>query len=169
VETRPTIRSESADVVFVTAEVRFELELGGRMPTSEEILRHLGVPFAVRVETLADDLDRDETDPVRRVCGGPVSRESAVAEAIERVIDDDADLARATNAALPATQEELAYWCLQHPAPGMLIRTVPEPNGQVLAADSAASCLGITWPYAPSALDGHLATRSTRASFGPVS
>jgi hypothetical protein len=27
----------------------------------------------------------------------------------------------------PATQTELAYWSLQHPAPGTLVRTVPDP------------------------------------------
>jgi ERCC4-related helicase len=91
----------------------------------------------------------ERIEALRQLDAARQRQASAVADAIERVIDDNADLARATTAALPATQEELAYWCLQHPAPGMLIRSVPEPNGQVLAADGAASCLAITWPYAP--------------------
>jgi hypothetical protein len=48
-----------------------------------------------------------------------------------------------------AGKRELARWCLLHPAPGMQIRTVPEPGTTALAADGAAGCLGITWPYAP--------------------
>jgi hypothetical protein len=49
----------------------------------------------------------------------------------------------------PATQAELAYWCLQHPAPGMQVRGVPEPGTDRLATDGTAGCLAITWPYAP--------------------
>jgi hypothetical protein len=49
----------------------------------------------------------------------------------------------------PATQAELGYWCLQHPAPGMQIRSVPEPGLGRLAPDGTLGCLSITWPYAP--------------------
>ncbi len=91
----------------------------------------------------------ERTEALRQLDAAQQRQASAVANAIERVIDDDADLALATTAALPATQHELAYWCLQHPAAAMLIRSIPEPNGQMLVADGAASCLAITWPYAP--------------------
>ncbi len=49
----------------VTARVVFELELQEGVPVSDEdVARHLQAPFDSRVETLADDLDRDPTDPM---------------------------------------------------------------------------------------------------------
>jgi ERCC4-related helicase len=73
----------------------------------------------------------------------------AVATAIEG-LTPELDGAGPTPAAEPSvTQAELAYWCLQHPAPGMQIRTVPEPGTGFLAADGTAGCLAVTWPYAP--------------------
>jgi ERCC4-related helicase len=73
----------------------------------------------------------------------------AVATAIEGLTPDldGAGTTQATDP--PATQAELAYWCLQHPAPGMQIRTVPEPGTDRLATDGTTGCLAITWPYAP--------------------
>lgn len=50
---------------------------------------------------------------------------------------------------LAVTQEELAYWSRQHPAPGMQVRSLPEPDSEALAMDGTAGCLAITWPYAP--------------------
>lgn len=91
----------------------------------------------------------ERTEALRQLDAARQRHASAVADAIERVIDDDADLALATTLTLPATQQELAYWCLQHPAAGMLIRSTPEPNMQVLSTDGATSCLAIIWPYAP--------------------
>jgi superfamily II DNA or RNA helicase len=76
----------------------------------------------------------------------------AVATAIEGLTPDLDGAGPTSVAEPPATQAELAYWCLQHPAPGMQIRSVPEPGTTALAADGTAGCLGITWPYAPSHL-----------------
>jgi len=65
----------------------------------------------------------------------------------------------------PATQAELAYWCLQRPAPGMQVRSVPEPGMNTLAVDGTAGCLTITWPYAPP----HLGIGSTEEVLGTFS
>ena len=35
------------------------------------------------------------------------------------------------------TQEQLAAWCLSHPAPGMHIQTVPEPGSLALLGGAA--------------------------------
>jgi hypothetical protein len=40
----------------------------------------------------------------------------------------------------PATRVELAYRCLQRPAPGMQVRTVPESGTDYLAMDGTAGC-----------------------------
>jgi hypothetical protein len=64
----------------------------------------------------------------------------------------------------PATQAELTYWCLQHPAPGMQVRTVPETGTDRLAADETAGCLAVTWPYAPPPL-GIGSTEEALATF----
>lgn len=55
-------------------------------------------------------------------------------------------------AALPATQTQLAGWCLAHPAPGMGIRSLPEPGLPTVAADGRRACLGITWLNVPAEL-----------------
>lgn len=106
----------------------------------------------------------ERSEALRQLDAARQRQASPVADAIERVIDDDATLGPASPAELPATQQELAYWCLQHPAPGMQIRSVPEPDGQALAADGAASCLAITWPYSPPHL-GISGTEEVLATF----
>jgi len=52
----------------------------------------------------------------------------------------------------PTTQDQLAAWCLAHPAPGMRITTVPEPGLEAVAPDGRRACLAITWAYAPAEL-----------------
>ena len=54
--------------------------------------------------------------------------------------------------AVPATQEQLATWCLAHPAPGMRVNRVPEPGNSAVAQDPAQACLSISWPQAPPTL-----------------
>jgi len=49
----------------------------------------------------------------------------------------------------PVTQEQLAAWCLSHPASGMRIQVVPEPGTNSVVNDGTQACLSITWPYAP--------------------
>src|SRR5262245_30040743 len=73
----------------------------------------------------------------------------AVATAIEGLTPDLDGAGPMSATEPPATQAELAYWCLQHPAPGMQVRTVPEPGTERLATDGTAGCLAVTWPYAP--------------------
>ena len=75
-------------------------------------------------------------------------RPPAVADALERVVASD-DLPPASQEPPPVTQEQLAAWCLSHPAPGMRILTVPEPGTSTATADGTQGCLSLTWPYAP--------------------
>lgn len=49
----------------------------------------------------------------------------------------------------PITQDQLAAWCLSHPASGMRIQVVPEPGTNSVVNDGTRGCLSITWPYAP--------------------
>jgi hypothetical protein len=49
----------------------------------------------------------------------------------------------------PVTQEQLAAWCLGHPAPGMRILAVPEPGAGTATGEGTRGCLSIIWPYAP--------------------
>ncbi len=48
----------------------------------------------------------------------------------------------------PVTQEQLAAWCLAHPAPGMRILCVPEPGMTSSSQNGTQGCLAITWAYA---------------------
>ena len=43
------------------------------------------------------------------------------------------------------TQEQLAAWCLAHPAPGMRILCVPEPGMATASRVGTQGCLAITW------------------------
>jgi hypothetical protein len=49
----------------------------------------------------------------------------------------------------PATQEQLAAWCLAHPAPGMRILCVPEPGMTSSSQSGTQGCLAVTWADAP--------------------
>jgi len=46
-------------------------------------------------------------------------------------------------------QDDLAAWCLAHPAPGMRIIAVPEPGQHAATADGRHACHALTWPSAP--------------------
>jgi superfamily II DNA/RNA helicase len=50
------------------------------------------------------------------------------------------------------TQEQLAAWCLGHPAPGMRILCVPEPGMDTASRVGTQGCLAITWADAPAHL-----------------
>ncbi|HXH09642.1 MAG TPA: helicase-related protein [Alphaproteobacteria bacterium] len=64
----------------------------------------------------------------------------------------------------PVTQEQLAAWCLAHPAPGMRILCVPEPEVETVSQSGTQGCLAITWAYAPPHL-GIEATEEILATF----
>jgi hypothetical protein len=64
----------------------------------------------------------------------------------------------------PVTQEQLAAWCLAHPAPGMRILCVPEPGMSSPGQSGTQGCLAITWAYAPPHL-GIEATEEILATF----
>jgi Helicase conserved C-terminal domain len=52
----------------------------------------------------------------------------------------------------PVAQEQLAAWCLAHPAPGMRILCVPEPGMTSSSQSGTQGCLAITWADAPTHL-----------------
>jgi Helicase conserved C-terminal domain len=60
---------------------------------------------------------------------------------------EDAVLETINRAAV--SQEQLAAWCLAHPAPGMRILCVPEPGMTTSHQSGTQGCLAITWAYAP--------------------
>jgi hypothetical protein len=77
-------------------------------------------------------------------------RPPAVADALEGGLHaDETPASGAQELPPPVTQEQLAAWCLGHPAPGMRILTVAEPGASTAVADGNLACLSITWPYAP--------------------
>ena len=94
----------------------------------------------------------------RRLDAAQKKKPPAVADALESgaAADDLAALAP-DGPPPPVTQEQLAAWCLSHPAPGMRIQTVAEPGAGGYTADGTRACLSITWPYAPP----HLAVGET--------
>ena len=47
------------------------------------------------------------------------------------------------------TQENLAAWCLAHPAPGMSIVAMPEPGQQAITADAVRGCHAVRWIHVP--------------------
>jgi hypothetical protein len=62
------------------------------------------------------------------------------------------------------TQEQLAAWCVAHPAPGMRILCVPEPGTATASRVGTQGCLVITWADAPAHL-GIEATEEILATF----
>jgi superfamily II DNA or RNA helicase len=79
-------------------------------------------------------------------------RPAAVAEALETGSTADEPLPAMEGETPPVTQEQLAAWCLSHPAPGMRIQLVPEPGTDALPRDGLRGCLSMSWPYAPAHL-----------------
>ena len=71
--------------------------------------------------------------------------EECVRQDLGNTIPAGADPAR-------VTQEQLAAWCLAHPAPGMRILCVPEPGMATASRVGTQGCLAITWAYAPAHL-----------------
>jgi hypothetical protein len=61
-------------------------------------------------------------------------------------------------------QEQLAAWCLAHPAPGMRILCVPEPGMATASRVGTQGCLAITSADAPTHL-GIEATEEILATF----
>jgi hypothetical protein len=62
------------------------------------------------------------------------------------------------------TQDQLAAWCLAHPAPGMPILCVLEPGMATASRVGTQGCLAITWADAPAHL-GIEATEEILATF----
>ena len=106
----------------------------------------------------------ERAEALRQLDAARLQQAHAVAVAIERLPDDPSSTPSISPNEPPATQAELAGWCLLHPAPGMHIRNVPEPGTSSLAGDGTQGCLGITWPYAPPHL-GIGGTEEILASF----
>jgi hypothetical protein len=77
--------------------------------------------------------------------------DSALAALDQFVVAPPGDAAAAAQGP-PATQEQLAAWCLAHPAPGMRVNTVPEPGDDKIERDGTQACLAIVWTTAPANL-----------------
>jgi ERCC4-related helicase len=88
----------------------------------------------------------------------------AIAALEECVREPLEDAASKTIELAPVTQEQLAAWCLAHPAPGMRILCVPEPGMTTSHQSGTLGCLAITWAYAPAHL-GVEATEEILATF----
>ncbi len=63
--------------------------------------------------------------------------------------DVSAEQSAVKNAVKPATQEQLAAFCLAHPAPGMIVSAAPEPGEKTVTSDGLPGCLSINWPDVP--------------------
>jgi hypothetical protein len=81
----------------------------------------------------------------------------AIASLEAYVGEDGAENPQEIRHSSPVTQQQLAAWCLVHPAPGMRITVVPEPGTTTVSQDGTRGCLAITWVYVP----GHLGIDST--------
>lgn len=55
----------------------------------------------------------------------------------------------ASSEASPATQEQLAGWCLSNPAPGMRITSSPEPGNSAALENPLRACYTLAWNYPP--------------------
>jgi len=95
-----------------------------------------------------------EIEEVRRMLEDWSKKESKVAEdAFETPPSEMPEPATTPgDAQPPATQRQLAAWCLAHPAPGMTIRAVPEPGTETIKSDGIQACLAINWTNAPPCL-----------------
>jgi hypothetical protein len=94
----------------------------------------------------------ERAEALRQLDEAKQRRPPAVADALDQMAGDEGTTPDRHDDPRPATQDELARWCLIHPAPGIRIRTIPEPGAASVTGDCTKSCLAITWPYAP----GHL-------------
>ncbi|MDX9834747.1 MAG: helicase-related protein, partial [Desulfobulbus sp.] len=47
------------------------------------------------------------------------------------------------------TQDDLAGWCLAHPAPGMSIMAMPEPGQKTITVDAVGGCHAVRWLHVP--------------------
>jgi len=81
----------------------------------------------------------------------------AIASLETYVGEDGAENTQEISHSSPVTQQQLAAWCLGHPAPGMRITVVPAPGTTTVSQDGTRGCLAITWAYVP----GHLGIDST--------
>ena len=75
--------------------------------------------------------------------------DAAISSLEDYVRQDIEDAAFSLTSEPPASQTQLAAWCLAHPAPGMRIISVPEPGTDVQIQDGTRGCLSIIWAYAP--------------------
>jgi ERCC4-related helicase len=88
----------------------------------------------------------------------------AIAALEECVRENPEDAVPETVDRAPVTQEQLAAWCLAHPASGMRILCIPEPGTTSSHQSGTRGCLAITWAYAPAHL-GFEATEEILATF----
>jgi ERCC4-related helicase len=75
-------------------------------------------------------------------------RPSVPIGALEECVVPDRPMAVPQSTA-PTTQDQLANWCLLHPAPGMRVLGVPEPGRASAAQLGSQGCLSLVWALAP--------------------
>ncbi len=113
------ILAEMPRILRRVAVGELELEQARKMP--EEAAKKETPPVADAFETAGGEIDPD------------LSPEQSVAKPVVK----------------PATQEQLAAFCLAHPAPGMIVDAAPEPGEKTVTSDGLPGCLSINWPDVP--------------------
>jgi hypothetical protein len=88
----------------------------------------------------------------------------AIASLEAYVGEDSAENTQEISHSSPVTQQQLAAWCLVHPASGMRITVVPELGITTGSQDGTRGCLTITWAYVPDHL-GIDSTEEIQATF----
>jgi hypothetical protein len=128
------------------------LTLKGRIGVFEEVVGPLQ-PILAEMPRIFRKLAQGEIElaEARRLLDEAKQRKApAVAEALTTGTREEDLTAAAFPPVIPSvTQEALAAWCLAHPAPGMRILVVPEPDAATVATDGIHGCLSITWACAP--------------------
>ena len=92
-----------------------------------------------------------ELEEARRLLDQIAAKPPAVApEALETMPPEEGEItATPFQQQAPASQSQLAAWCLVHPAFGMRIRVTPEPGMKSLESDGINACLAINWANVP--------------------
>ena len=152
------IGQESSDVKIVNLYIRGTIEedayitLKHRIGAFEEVVGPLQPILAEMPRILRKVATGElELEQARKMLDDAARKERPpVADAFELPSADiEADFDQKTPSIQPATQKQLAAFCLAHPAPGMSMSTVPEPGEETVAAYGTQACLSINWPDVP--------------------
>jgi hypothetical protein len=152
------IGQERPDVKIVNFYIRGAIEedayftLGHRIGAFEEVVGPLQPILAEMPRILRRvAVGELELEQARKMLEEAAKKETPpVADAFETVGGEiEPDLSPEQSDEKPATQEQLAAFCLAHPAPGMIVGAAPEPGEETVSSDSLPGCLSINWPDVP--------------------